>query len=433
MEKYYSFQSDLEKNVSFSIDRSAFGNLELSNMMENVIDSKTDTTWIVGIGGSLYAAPLISDDVIYIGACDKNFYAIDAESGTELWRFSTGDVIISTAAIDNGVIYFGSYDGNLYAVNTKGGLVWKFAAGDKVYSDPCIWKDKIYFGSHNGNIYAVNKVTGHLVWSLGTHGSIASSGMIDNDTLYIGSTDKNLYAINAETGEIKWKFPTGDVVRHKPEKLNEKIIFVSLDGSARAVNEDGELLWKFDTGDGISSYPLLFGDIIFIGSRDMNWYALNEDGELLWSYKGKGYPNELVVVGDKVYIGCCENGLYILDKKTGKELEVLPTGGWVVRIRNYKDRIYFSCWDCNLYSITRDPELVWKFHTSLSSQSPLETGEQSPTKTLEIVWADQTLSDKEDEYKEKNKPDIEFGGYGNFDTGYSMNTYYVRKKKNRYG
>ena len=105
MEEYYhSINSPIERNVSFSIDKGVFGNLELSNMMENVVDSKTDTTWIVGTGGSLYAAPLIEDGVIYVGACDKNFYAVDAVSGNEVWRFSTGDVIVSTATIDEGMV-----------------------------------------------------------------------------------------------------------------------------------------------------------------------------------------------------------------------------------------------------------------------------------------------------------------------------------------
>ena len=46
----------------------------------------------------------------------SNLYAIDAVTGTEKWRFTTGNDVLSSPAVVNGVVYVGSNDGYLYAL-----------------------------------------------------------------------------------------------------------------------------------------------------------------------------------------------------------------------------------------------------------------------------------------------------------------------------
>jgi len=58
----------------------------------------------------------VSNGVVYVGSGDKNLYAIDAGTGKEKWRFTTGSYVVSSPAVSNGVVYVGSLDKNLYAV-----------------------------------------------------------------------------------------------------------------------------------------------------------------------------------------------------------------------------------------------------------------------------------------------------------------------------
>lgn len=52
----------------------------------------------------------------------------DDSNGIEMmWRFATGDVIASSPAVVDGVVYVGSWDANLYAVNADDGSErWRF-------------------------------------------------------------------------------------------------------------------------------------------------------------------------------------------------------------------------------------------------------------------------------------------------------------------
>jgi hypothetical protein len=67
---------------------------------------------------------------VYAGSSDGNFYAIDAQSGAQRWKFEVKSRVPSTPAIAGGVVYFTAYDGNVYALDAaSGALKWKFQTG----------------------------------------------------------------------------------------------------------------------------------------------------------------------------------------------------------------------------------------------------------------------------------------------------------------
>ncbi|MCX6815092.1 MAG: PQQ-binding-like beta-propeller repeat protein [Candidatus Aenigmarchaeota archaeon] len=419
-----------DSSVTFSFDSSQFGNLELILNVERGIKLKVDLNWKVGIGGSIFATPVVKDGVVYVGACDKNFYAVDAETGRVLWRFPTSNAILSTAFLDGNMLYFGSFDGCLYAISTSGRLVWKFASGDKIFSDPLVWKDRIYFGSRNGNVYALEKSSGKIAWVFSTGGPISSSPVVHEGTLYIGSNDRNLYAIDAETGRMKWKFPTGGEVRYTPAVWDDKIIFGSLDGLIRAVDTKGTLVWDFATNEGIgTAHQIISNGLVFFGSRDMCYYALDNKGKLVWKYRAKGPPCDAIVLNGLLYLGHWENNLCVLDEKTGRELWTFPTNGFVVQISHWEGKIFFGTWDCALYCITPDGKLLWKFHTSLSTKSPVEIEEEREAQSFEVTWLPELAEGEGPKESEK-----ELSDYGEIKSDYAsgIGSDYLGKKKRGY-
>jgi hypothetical protein len=73
------------------------------------------------------AIPLIYKDRIYFGAGDSNFYCLGME-GKEIWRYRASYNIYTSAAVLNNVIFFNSMDCHLYALNADTGEeIWRFA------------------------------------------------------------------------------------------------------------------------------------------------------------------------------------------------------------------------------------------------------------------------------------------------------------------
>ena len=58
---------------------------------------------------------------MYVGSFDDHVYALDASTGTLLWRYETdGDLRASPLSVD-GVLYIGSRDGYVYALSAGAG------------------------------------------------------------------------------------------------------------------------------------------------------------------------------------------------------------------------------------------------------------------------------------------------------------------------
>jgi len=158
--------------------------------------------------GDINSSPTVnpSDGTIYVGSADNHSaFAINPD-GTLKWQFNPGtgrDMRSSpTFAIDpiNGIptVYIGSDDGNLYAINANtGNDLWRFDTGSQVVSSPIVDLDgTIYVGSDSSNVYAINP-DGTQKWLFPTGGLVRSSPAIGDDGfIHIGSNDTNFYTIS---------------------------------------------------------------------------------------------------------------------------------------------------------------------------------------------------------------------------------------------
>lgn len=77
------------------------------------------------LASRVFGSPSIAGKIAYFGSAYTDnslgidaFYAIDLETGKELWRFDgTKAPILSSPAIGDGVVYYASQDGSLYALH----------------------------------------------------------------------------------------------------------------------------------------------------------------------------------------------------------------------------------------------------------------------------------------------------------------------------
>ncbi|MDR2585795.1 MAG: PQQ-binding-like beta-propeller repeat protein [Prevotellaceae bacterium] len=65
---------------------------------------------------SVEASPIVVNGVVYCGANDGTFYALDAKTGTFLWSYHVGAPILSSAVWHRGYLLFTDMAGNLYRI-----------------------------------------------------------------------------------------------------------------------------------------------------------------------------------------------------------------------------------------------------------------------------------------------------------------------------
>lgn len=234
---------------------------------------------------------------------------------------------------------------------------WKLKTlgpGGTIETSPTIGSDgTIYFGSSNNFLYAV-KPDGSIKWTyLADRGgkSFKTSPLIGNDgTIYVGNTNGYLIAIDTITPGLptKWEYKTGGLTTSSPTFMKTKI------------------------------------ECIIFGSTDNYVYMIKPDGKLWDKYKLKGSitssiangpykPKEVLSTGNTAYIQCDDGYLYAyIDRYNhpapnydyqlwkydiGKCISFSPAIG-------SDGTIYATNSNGNLYAITPEGKLKWKYATN---------------------------------------------------------------------
>jgi outer membrane protein assembly factor BamB len=255
-------------------------------------DSETgDKKWGFQTGKYVTSSPAIgADGTIYVGSHSPVFYALNGETGEQIWQKSndlgSGNsnwVEASAAVSSDGFVYFGVQARRFLGLdNQTGDTVFSFKTNGGIYSSPAIGDNGlIYFGSKDDHkVFALNRLTGEKKWEFetGEGGSVRSSPAIGVDgTIYIGAHDKKVYALNGETGVKKWEFVAGAGTMSSPAVDADGTVYIgSDDKKVYALDgKTGVKKWEFLTGDRVFSSPVISPDgIIYIGSNDNYLYAL---------------------------------------------------------------------------------------------------------------------------------------------------------------
>ena len=76
-----------------------------------------DQQWVFETGAWVSSSPAVADGIVYVGSGDNSVYALNIDSGEEIWTYNTDREVYSSPAVgDDGTVYVGSRDGSVYAL-----------------------------------------------------------------------------------------------------------------------------------------------------------------------------------------------------------------------------------------------------------------------------------------------------------------------------
>ena len=104
----------------------------------------------------MVATPSVTADSLYAGSFRGGFYAADANSGTETWRFESDGAVFASPVVLGDRVYFGTDAGTLYALNrTNGEATWQLPLGASIDISPVFADGRLYVRTKDGLIHAV--------------------------------------------------------------------------------------------------------------------------------------------------------------------------------------------------------------------------------------------------------------------------------------
>jgi len=268
------------------------------------------------------STPAVIGGTVYFVSSAGALAALDASTGKPKWVFAAEferkfeaknlhgypspaqtipdawDIWISSPAVANGKVYFGSGDGGVYAVNAETGTVeWKFSTKDVVHASPAIVDNVVYIGSWDSNLYAIDAETGQQKWAFQAgvdntiHNQVGfqSSPSVVDGVVYVGCRDGHVYAIDAASGHKKWDYPTSKSWVNGTPAVRDGVVYVGTSDSARFMALDaktGRLHWNFNARAYMFSSAALAGDLAYVGDHNGKLYAVDtRTGNLAWEFQ----------------------------------------------------------------------------------------------------------------------------------------------------
>jgi len=330
--------------------------------------------WTCQTGFRVTSSPSVVDGVVYVGSQDRNLYALNATTGTVLWKYDTmerNDQVSSSPAVANGVVYIGGLKTKVHAVDAESGnLLWKYRVPIRtttrsgISSSPTVAGGTVFIGNMDGVVYAFDEETGRLLWNYtvpaspsGEH-SLFSSPAVADGVIFVLTYEGDLYALDASSGTLLWKAGAGDDTGlYASPAVSGGVAYAgsSRSGMFRAFDaRTGGLRWEFNAGGPAYSSPAIANGIVYVGSNDKNLYALDAvTGSLLWNFTtgDKVYSSPAVANGI-VYVGSYDKNLYALDAATGSLLWNFTAGDAILSSPAVAGGIvYVGCTDGKVYAI----------------------------------------------------------------------------------
>lgn len=177
--------------------------------MLRVTDRAGQTAWTKTLaGGADWTEAAIVEGVVYAGASGNDFYAFDASSGVQLWKYDDTNSDRSgwsAPAVAGGVVYAGNRNRRMFAFDVRTGRVlWRVDTDDAATTDPLIASGLLLFGvgAHGAaddeatrNVWAVDLGSGAVVSRYPARGLVLGGCDAGDGALFVHTLARRLYAI----------------------------------------------------------------------------------------------------------------------------------------------------------------------------------------------------------------------------------------------
>lgn len=263
----------------------------------------------------VHGTPAVAGGLVYVGAYDGAFSALDVETGERVWRVDLGDAIGSSPAYHDGTVYVAveylEPSGSVFALEATTGVTeWvDDRPTDHPHSTIAIDREvgRLVVGANDGNLYAWTYPALEFAWSYPTGRPIKGPVATDGDAAYVGSWDHHVHAVDMETGETDWTFETDSYVMSGASVVEGTVYVGSHDGNLYALDAaTGQRRWLFETDGRIIGCPTVTPGHVLVGSYDTSLYCVTREGEPVWRIENRGRVTSTPLV--------TENGIFYTER-----------------------------------------------------------------------------------------------------------------------
>ncbi len=331
--------------------------------------------WTYTAGEPLQQAS-VANGVVYVGGdggrldsgANDCIYALDAATGTLLWKTHLNNMSMTTPLVADGLVFVGAgtqgFTGtNLTAVNVlkarnlvrgtgpsgiyalnalNGRVVWWHRTTGEDMPTFVYRHGALYVANGNGDVYAFRARNGEFQWKLhiGSYVSMSSPTLVHGVLYVSGAHPYNLYAIDVNRHRLLWDTPIPQVFAGSDDSslaYAHHLVYVM--GTTGGWNRATSVVYAFDTKGRLAwhrrlgsgklptdievSAPVVMGNSLFVGSplTDQEYALSARSGKMLWAFKAAGPISESPAVAHHIlYFGDGTGMFYAVDAQNGRNI-----------------------------------------------------------------------------------------------------------------
>jgi len=258
-------------------------------------------------GRYVTAPPVAADGKVFVMDADGRVVAVDAQSGSQIWRTGTnpGDNKRDKLAFGGGMAYA---DGKLYVssgyrevlqMDAKTGAVgWRTKTPESIHGAPTVANGRVFVVSLDNTLMTFDAATGTASWTYQALSETArilsaSSPAVSGDTVVAAFGSGELVALRASNGNDLWNEALSRASRTsalseirdipgRPVIYQGDVFAVSHSGVFAATDlRTGQARWTLPVVGVTAPWPA--GDVVYVVSKTGDVIcASRENGQIYW-------------------------------------------------------------------------------------------------------------------------------------------------------
>jgi len=207
--------------------------------------------------------------------------------------------------------------------------VWTLVLNAQLTVAPGYDETHAYFAIDSDRLVAYSLPGGRRLWMVTAHPVLPLAA--GSDLVFLVESS-GLVARRAADGAIVWQLALSDPPIVPPVFDNGWLVVATKGGQIGALRAtDGTIVWQRDLGSPAQARASLAEDRVYVSTSDGRVVTLRVDtGEPVWERRLGSAPNEILVSGDRLFVGTKDNFFYCVMTKDGRIDWRWRTGGDII-------------------------------------------------------------------------------------------------------
>lgn len=163
-----------------------------------------EVAWMRTFGYRLFR-PLVSRTRVFVTGVAGELWALDRDSGRQLWRFDTGDDWLYPPVLAGDRLVVVGRSSGLHGLSPADGReFWRLPLPQEPTEGPVAGAGKVLQGLFSGDLLAVSPASGAVIWQTRL-GSPPLHLAAAHGLVVTGGYDATLRALSLEEGHLRWR------------------------------------------------------------------------------------------------------------------------------------------------------------------------------------------------------------------------------------